>query len=125
MVMPDELFDELPTPTSDGKLTKDGAEALAHELRHTTQQGETPFNRSQGAVRFFPPGQQEPSRRGSSAWFQYYNDPKEMGVRLAAIKNYMSKESLFKITDSNFPEENRDYAKLLIAFLPEDEKRIF
>ena len=128
MVMPDNAFIQLPTATSDGKLKPDGVHTLAHELRHTTQQGETPFHRSQGAVGFIGG---EPSQKYSFAWVQYLNDPKEMGVRLAAIKNYMSKESLFKIADSNFPKDNRDvdlghtYAKQLIAFLPEDEKRIF
>jgi hypothetical protein len=124
IVMPNNAFAELPTPTSDGRLTKDGAETLAHELRHSTQQGETPFNRSQGAVRFFPPGQQDDTKKGSSAWFQYLNDPREMGVRLAAIKNYMSKESLFKIADLTV-DRLKEYAKQLVAFLPEDEKRIF
>ena len=124
MVMPDNAFIKIPTATSDGELKPDGVNTLAHELRHTTQQGETPFHRSQGAVGFIG-GNQEPGIKGSAAWFQYMNDPREMGVRVAAIKNYMSKESLFKITDSNFPKENRDYANQLIAFLPEDEKRIF
>jgi len=124
IVMPNNAFAELPTPTSDGRLTKDGAETLAHELRHSTQQGETPFNRSQGAVRFFPPGQQDDNKKGSPAWFQYLNDPREMGVRLAAIKNYMSKESLFKIADLTV-DRLKEYAKQLVAFLPEDEKRIF
>jgi len=125
MVMPDELFDELPTPTSDGKLTPEGAETLAHELRHSTQQGKVPFDRNQGKVGFFPPGQQDTTKKVTPAWFQYLNDPREMGVRLAAIKNYMSKESLFKIADLSKVDRLKEYAKPLIAFLPEDEKRIF
>lgn len=123
IVMRDNAFIQLPTASSDGKLTKDGAETLAHELRHTTQQGFVPFHRSQGAVNF-PPGQQDSTKIGSSAWLQYLNDPREIGVRLAAIKNYMSKESLFKIADLCV-DRLKEYAKQLVAFLPEDEKRIF
>ena len=117
IVMPDNAFIQLPTATSDGRLTKDGAETLAHELRHTTQQGETPYHRSQGKV-------QDPGRIGAPDWLQYLNDPREIGVRLAAIKNYMSKESLFKIADLCV-DRLKEYAKQLVAFLPEDEKRIF
>lgn len=124
IVMPDNAFIQLPTATSDGRLTPDGVETLAHELRHSTQQGKVPFDRNQGAVRFFPPGQQDSGVRGSSAWLQYLNDPTEIGVRLAAIKNYMSKESLFKIADLCV-DRLKEYAKQLVAFLPEDEKRIF
>ena len=112
VVLPSTMFTELPTARSDGKLTPEGAETLAHELRHSTQQGFVPKGR-----------QQEFNLQGERSKKRYFKDPREMGVRLAAIKNYMSKDALQKI--ANLSTKNKDYANKIIETLPEDEKRIF
>jgi len=112
VVLPNTMFTELPTASSDGKLTPEGAEALAHELRHSTQQGFVPKVR-----------QQDSSLSGKEREKKYHKDPREMGVRLAAIKNYMSKDALYKI--ANLSTKNKDYANKIVETLPEDEKLIF
>jgi hypothetical protein len=112
VVLPNTMFTELPTASSDGKLTPEGAEALAHELRHSTQQGFVPKVR-----------QQDFNLQGEQSKKRYFKDPREMGVRLAAIKNYMSKDALQKI--ANLSTKNKDYANKLVETLPEDEKLIF
>lgn len=112
VVLSSTMFTELPTATSDGKLTPEGAETLAHELRHSTQQGFVPKGR-----------QQEFNLQGEQGRKRYFKDPREMGVRLAAIKNYMSKDALQKI--ANLSTKNKDYANKLVETLPEDEKLIF
>jgi len=117
VVLPNTMFTELPTASSDGKLTKDGAEALAHELRHSTQQGFVPKARQQDF------NQQDSSLSGKKREKKYHKDPREMGVRLAAIKNYMSKDALYKI--ANLSTKNKDYANKIVETLPEDEKLIF
>ena len=112
VVLPNTMFTELPTASSDGKLTPEGAEVLAHELRHSTQQGFVPKVR-----------QQDSSLSGKKREKKYHKDPREMGVRLAAIKNYMSKDALYKI--ANLSTKNKDYANKIVETLPEDEKLIF
>jgi len=112
VVLPNTMFTELPTASSDGKLTPEGAEALAHELRHSTQQGFVPKVR-----------QQDFNLQGEQSKKRYFKDPREMGVRLAAIKNYMSKDALYKI--ANLSTKNKDYANKIVETLPEDEKLIF
>lgn len=88
IVMPKSAFTELPTATSDGKLNKWGADTLAHELRHTTQKGDAPKERWQN---------QKGSIATPEGYHQYMHDPREMGVRLAAIKNLLD-ENLMKKT---------------------------
>jgi hypothetical protein len=117
VVLPNTMFTELPTASSDGKLTPEGAEALAHELRHSTQQGIIPKARQQDF------NQQDSSLSGKEREKKYHKDPREMGVRLAAIKNYMSKDALYKI--ANLSTKNKDYANKIVETLPEDEKLIF
>ena len=112
VVLPSTMFTELPTATSDGKLTPEGAEFLTHELRHSTQQGFVPKAR-----------QQDHNTQGEQGRKKYNKDPREMGVRLAAIKNYMSKSTLHKI--ANLSTNNKDYANKIVETLPEDEKLIF
>ena len=74
-------FSELPTETSDGKLTPVGISSLSHELRHGLQnQQKTPQERAQKPV---------PADGGNNIEYykHYMNDPREMGVRIAALKN--------------------------------------
>lgn len=75
-------FDELPTATSDGKLNQDGAETLAHELRHTTQK--------------YARAEQYGDLRKPEEYEKYMRDPAEMGVRLASAKNLMDKHKIIQ-----------------------------
>jgi hypothetical protein len=130
VVLPDYNFEVLPkqeSPTWDGKLTQEGKNMLSRILRYTTQ--------SKGHVdtdRNFDPKYAKPGYRSISTYpnqnnpnydsNRYYKDPKEMGVRLAAIKNYMSKDSLRKI--ANLSLGNLSVSNKLVEALPNDEKHI-
>ena len=125
IVMPKKSFIELPTASSDGKLTKDGANTLAHELRHTTQKGKAPQERWQ-----------DPNLPGSYSDIispkskKYYQDPREMGVRLAAIKNLLNRKTFDKINEKSAGKVyNRvvydEHISTLVYYIPvdNDEKR--
>ena len=125
VVLPKRNFSEMPTPETDGKLTPYGENELVRALRYTTQsKGQvdernfTPEDMTPGyrSVATLPDGKVNPSHK------KYYNDPKEMSVRLAAIKNYMSKESLEKI--ALLSVDNKFASKELVDFLPDDERDI-
>ena len=119
IVMPKNSFTELPTATSDGKLTKDGAETLAHELRHTTQKGIIPQERLQDPNL---PGKYTDLTSPISK--RYFKDPREMGVRLAAIKNLLDENLRQKIKKEitvNLNLENLEFYKNLTARVPLDD----
>jgi hypothetical protein len=104
-----KLFDVLPSKSSDGKLNAFGRFALAHELRHTTQ-SMSPLNRSQDNTKY--------------NWYQkYMQDPNEMGVRIAAVKNIMDKDTiknvLKNIEKSNFKKQ------VVMNTIPKDEETLF
>jgi len=119
VVMPKKSFTELPTASSDGKLTKNGAETLAHELRHTTQKGKAPQERWQDPNL---PGSYNDMTSPKSK--KYYQDPMEMGVRLAAIKNLLDENLRQKIKKEiavNLNLENLEFYKNLTARVPLDD----
>jgi hypothetical protein len=125
IVMPKNYFIELPTASSDGKLTKDGANTLAHELRHTTQKGEAPQERRQD--RNLPGSYSDITSPKSK---RYYQDPREMGVRLAAIKNLLDRKTFDKINEKSARKlYNRvvydEHISTLVYYIPvdNDEKR--
>jgi hypothetical protein len=97
-------FIELPSKTSIGKLTKDGIESLAHELRHTTQDvGKVPESR----------------RYNDNLGYKHYmHDPVEMGVRIAAIKNLISSKTISDYLG------NDPVSQAIKMSLPQDEKQI-
>lgn len=86
IVMRKSAFKKLPTATEDGEMTLDGSHSLAHELRHMTQIGDVP--------------DEESFHGRAPTIFTYMRDPREMGVRLAALKNHMAKETIRKLTDA-------------------------
>lgn len=87
IVLPDTAFKRLPSGNDPGELTEDGKRLLAHELRHATQRFENvPEDR----------GQTEKSDID-----HYMHDPVEMGVRLAATKNFMSPETILRLTKND------------------------
>ena len=87
IVLPDTAFKRLPSGNDPGELTEDGKRLLAHELRHATQRFENvPEDR----------GQTEKSDID-----HYMHDPVEMGVRLAATKNFMSPETILRLTNND------------------------
>jgi hypothetical protein len=117
VVLPAYVFTELPTASSDGKLNPTGANTLARILRYTTQSkghvdDERNFNKED-----VKPGYR--LDRSSPSYNKYYKDPQEMGVRLAAIKNYMSKNSLHKIAELSV--EDKFVSKGLVDILPDNE----
>jgi len=105
IVMRKSSFIELPSKTSIGKLTPEGLETLAHELRHTTQDSsKTPESRKQ---------------RRDGSYKHYMHDPREMGVRIAAIKN------LTTINPTILDYLGYDPVSQAIKMsLPQDEKQI-
>lgn len=115
--MSDDSFEVLPTATSDGKLTKIGAELLAHELRHTTQKGMVPAEREYQNAQVKGSFGDMHSEKG----ILYMKHPKEMGVRLAALKNLIDKKTFKTIANS---ATDKTYANILVDLLPKDEKTI-
>ena len=105
IVMPKSAFEILPTQNSNGKLTKYGAETIAHELRHTTQNTDkTPKERNQG--------------NGEWSIDKYMKDPAEMGVRIAALKNHMDSIHIYDILKKNgLPQEELKKAVTLLTAL--------
>lgn len=102
--MSDYLFKELPSGNKIGKLTRSGLNTLAHELRHLSQAS--------------PPADRETSLEDSQE--KYMNNPVEMGVRLAAIKNLMSKSMLQRVGETVQGPNTR----LALSVLPNDEKQM-
>jgi len=105
IVMPKTAFEVMPTASSNGKLTKYGSEVFAHELRHTTQDvNKTPKERRQG--------------EGEWSKDKYMKDPAEMGVRIAALKNYMDSIHLYDILKKEgLPKEELKKAVSLLTGL--------
>lgn len=104
IVMRKSSFIELPSKTSIGKLTPEGLGFLAHELRHTTQDNsKVPESRRQ--TRF-------------DSHKHYMHDPREMGVRIAAIKNLMSSKTISDYLG------NDPVSQAIKMSLPQDEKQI-
>lgn len=104
IVMRKSSFIELPSKTSIGKLTEDGIESLAHELRHTTQDNsKVPESRKQ---------------KTASSYKHYMHDPREMGVRIAAIKNLISSKTISDYLG------NDPVSQAIKMSLPQDEKQI-
>lgn len=139
IVMPTTAFSKLPTATTDGELTVTGAQTLAHELRHTTQNRDAAPKARQG---------DESSISDTADRHSYYmKRPPEMGVRLAATKNMMNKddvvEALVRSTKKqdimryiknpktkedesqiiNIPKN--ELQKMFQEALPDDEKQLF
>ena len=104
IVMRKSSFIELPSKTSIGKLTPEGIEFLAHELRHTTQDNsKVPKSRKQ---------------KTASSYKHYMHDPREMGVRIAAIKNLISSKTISDYLG------NDPVSQAIKMSLPQDEKQI-
>ena len=104
IVMRKSLFIELPSKTSIGKLTPRGIDSLAHELRHTTQnRDKTPELRRQN---------------DDLGYKHYMHDPREMGVRIAAIKNLTSSKTILDYLG------NDPVSQAIKVSLPQDEKQI-
>ncbi len=84
ILLSDKLFTKLPTKYTDGELNPKGVAALSHELRHVTQNfSAVPVNLRQRQDANF------------KAFYKHYmNDPQEVGVRVAAIKNLLHKETI-------------------------------
>jgi len=104
IVMRKSSFIELPSKTSIGKLTPEGLEYLAHELRHTTQDN-----------RKVPESRRQNDYLG---YKHYMHDPVEMGVRIAAIKNLMSSKTISDYLG------NDPVSQAIKMSLPQDEKQI-
>jgi len=151
VVLPRSYFETLPTQTTDGELTSAGKNTLARVLRYTTQtkgwdavdyKGEPSRNFDRWAVQNLV-GENDPDQNyrwmskietedpknpgikkyiANPSYNKYYNDIREQGVRLAALKNYMSKNSLHKMADLS--TSNKYMANKLVDFLPEDEIEI-
>lgn len=118
VVMPERLFAELPSSTSDGVLAKLGIETLVHELRHTTQ------NRDKIPI----------SRYFQSTEDSYMWHPAEMGVRLASAKNIADRDYILNFAnrklklnwEGNGVKISHPQAmSLLSSLLPKEDKDIF
>jgi hypothetical protein len=124
IVLPDTAFESLPTATSNGVPTDWGKSTLAHELRHTTQDfASTPKNRSQG----YDAGNHQGSISDpeSDLGKHYRNDPVEMGVRLAALKNLVSQENIESIADSIPSATEGIIIKKMLQLANGNEKDLF
>jgi hypothetical protein len=145
VVLPQSYFETLPTETTDGELTSAGKNTLARVLRYTTQTkgwNNTDRDFDRWAVENLV-GENDPDQNyrwmskiktedpknpdtkihaPNPSYNKYYQDMRQMGVRLAALKNYMSKNSLFKI--ANLSTSNKYMANNLVRFLPENEINI-
>lgn len=109
----DRLFKELPSGGNIGKLTPIGQNVLAHELRHLTQNYQATSDRTK---------HRNDKTTDMVDYHNYMNDPLELGVRLAAIKNFLSKPTLKQIAYSL--NDNRSKLDLAIQTLPDDEKQM-
>lgn len=110
----DKLFEELPSKVNIGKLNRSGLNILSHELRHMTQ---NPDYEDKNPQKY-----RDRSVKDQQYYFDYLNDPSEIGVRLAAIKNLMTKPMLSRIALSvNYDRSRIDLA---IKSLPENEKEM-
>jgi hypothetical protein len=120
IVMRDTAFKVLPTATSDGVPTQWGKESIAHELRHNTQDfNAIPQGRYQGDGNHQGDINDQESDKGK----HYRQDPVEMGVRLAALKNLMTPENINSIADS-MPETNKMIIQKTIELSNNDEKNL-
>jgi hypothetical protein len=108
IVLPENLFKTLPSGNSIGELTPDGKAILAHELRHATQEG---LNVPEGE-----------GQTGSSDIDKYMHDPQEMGVRLAAIKNFMSPSTILRLTKND--PRHQEAANKILQKTGQDEKAL-
>ena len=122
VVISNTAFEVLPTATSDGKLTKEGANTLAHELRHTTQKGEVPINRNVTA---------QQDIKSTEGWQKYMHDPNEMGVRLAALKNILTKKTfddILKGYEYLYADNNKsnilNSVRILVNSLPYNNEKM-
>ena len=112
IVMPSDQFEVLPTNNSIGKLTKWGTEALRHELRHKTQTFlRKNYSNLSGSL----------FDKSSDFYKGYMKHPDEMGVRLAAIKNLLSRDNAIKNSGGTYGV----YAQEFFQELPDDEKSLF
>jgi hypothetical protein len=109
IVLPETAFEVLPTASSDGKLTKWGAETMAHELRHTTQDLTNPHARK---ARTFK----------GDINSNYYNDPSEIGVRVAALKNLITIDNFLYTFDKSVDVND---IKKIIKLAHGDERTLF
>ena len=112
IVMPSNQFEFLPTDNKIGKLTKWGIETLRHELRHKTQ-------KDVATTYFSLPGSVGDEK--SDRFKGYMHHPMEMGVRLAAIKNLLSRDNAIKNASGTYGT----YAQEFFQELPDDEKSLF
>lgn len=92
IVLPESAFKLANGPLKLTQLTEKGKQTLAHELGHTTQ--------------IEPPP--ERSQNNYLDYMDYMNDTNEIGVRLAALKNYMSPDKLKTMCVGNDPIEKID-----------------
>ena len=148
VVLPQSYFETLPTETTDGQLTSAGKNTLARVLRYTTQTkgwdipdrnfdrwaakniGENDPDQNYRWMSKIETETKDPKNPektikkqiANPSYNKYYNDIREQGVRLAALKNYMSKNSLRKI--AGLSTSNKYMANKLVDFLPEDEIEI-
>ena len=114
VVMRKSAFAELPSETSIGKLKPHGLQTLAHELRHTTQDSsKTPESRIQ-----YDDPIADITKKTWKKYKHYMHDPREMGVRIAAIKNLTSSETI-----SNYLGDDT-VSQTIKMSLPKDEKQL-
>lgn len=108
-----KLFDVLPTRYTDGKLSKTGIDALSHELRHGTQ-----------ATDAVPENLRQKDNSNFEKFYkQYMNDPQEVGVRVAALKNLLNKETIRdSLKDINI---SIDFKNFIIENLPEEKVLLY
>lgn len=121
IVLPDYAFEVLPTSTSNGVPTAWGKSILAHELRHTTQDASNrPDERYQRAGNH----QGTINEPDSEKFHHYMNDPIEMGVRLAALKNLLSTENIESIIDY-MPATEGSIIRKMLKLANGNEKELF
>ena len=109
----EKLFEKLPSAGNMGKLSQFGLNNLAHELRHLTQKMNVTDPRTKD---------RNEKTTDHKQFYNYLNDPVELGVRLAATKNLMSKPTLQNIAQTL--TVNRSNIDLAMKSLPHDEKEM-